>query len=135
MLEYELAFSHTFTGPKLGFSIAVARYGREGRMFVEVDETFPNCECYPDELKPTDELIAINDRLILEPRAEDVHDIKEAIAASERPLKLTFIQGENRDQAFRAQEAKRALPFAAPEQQVTITKATDDECCACACRF
>ena len=48
-------------------AIALARYGEEGRQFVNVEETMPNCECYPGPLKPTDELIAVNGKVILEP--------------------------------------------------------------------
>ena len=67
MAEIGICFKHTFTSAKLGFAIALARYGEEGRQFVNVEETMPNCECYPGPLKPTDELIAVNGKVILEP--------------------------------------------------------------------
>uniref|UniRef100_A0A7S3K1N0 PDZ domain-containing protein n=1 Tax=Aureoumbra lagunensis TaxID=44058 RepID=A0A7S3K1N0_9STRA len=108
MFEMGLAFDYEFgAGNRLGFSILVARYGSEGRMFLEVEETHPHCACYPSILKPTDELIAINDELIVDPSEENFQAIKQKIISAPRPLKLTFIQGENRDEAFQAQEARR----------------------------
>mmetsp|Transcript_10936 Transcript_10936/g.15113 ORF Transcript_10936/g.15113 Transcript_10936/m.15113 type:complete len:349 (+) Transcript_10936:3-1049(+) len=107
MEQHGIVFHHEFVEERLGFAILVARYGTEGRKFIQVEETFPHCECYPEILKPTDELIAINDELIVDPSEENFQAIKQKIISAPRPLKLTFIQGENRDEAFQAQEARR----------------------------
>ncbi|KAH8095768.1 FMN binding protein [Aureococcus anophagefferens] len=109
MAEIGICFKHTFTSAKLGFAIALARYGEEGRQFVNVEETMPNCECYPGPLKPTDELIAVNGKVILEPTQHRFEDLRKAIAKAPRPLKMTFIQGERREEAFEEQEERRAL--------------------------
>ena len=100
MAEMGIVFRHTFTSEKLGFAIALARYGEEGREFINVEETMPGCEIYPGPLKPTDELIAVNGKLILEPTAPRFLDLRKAIASAPRPLKLTFIHGERRDELF-----------------------------------
>jgi len=44
MAELGIVFHHTFTSDKLGFSIALARYGEKGREFVNIEETMPHCE-------------------------------------------------------------------------------------------
>ena len=58
MREEGLVFEHTFAGRRLGMQIALARYGDEGREFIQIDGTEPFCDLYPGPLKPTDELIA-----------------------------------------------------------------------------
>ena len=106
MAETGLVFHHVFQKKRFGFSILVARYGDEGRNFVEIEETHPACELHPGPLKPTDELIAVNDELILDPSPETFDAILQSLVKAARPVKLTFIQGEHRDEAFEAQEAR-----------------------------
>ena len=58
MREEGLVFEHVFEERRLGSHIALARYGDEGREFIQIDGTEPFCDLYPGPLKPTDELIA-----------------------------------------------------------------------------
>ena len=74
MARTGLVFHHVFERKRFGFSVLVARYGDEGRSFVEVEETHAHCEVYPGPLKPTDELIAVDGKLILEPRPPGSRD-------------------------------------------------------------
>ncbi|KAH8053817.1 hypothetical protein JL722_9297 [Aureococcus anophagefferens] len=80
-----------------------------GREFIQIDGTEPFCDLYPGPLKPTDELIAYDDTIIVEPRTTSFDKLRDAIAHSPRPLKLTFIEGERRDEAFREQEERRSM--------------------------
>lgn len=103
-----IAFHHDFVNERLGFSILLARYGTEGRKFVQVDETFPHSESYPEPLKPTDELIAVNGKLILNPEeGQKFKLLQDTISKAKRPLRLTFIHGERREEAFFEQETRR----------------------------
>lgn len=103
MHEHGLVFEHTFLGDRLGFSIALAKYGEEGRVFVQVERTKRTCELYPDVLLPSDELIAINGDLIIDPSFSDFDAIRDKIAST-RPVKLLFVKGELRKKAFEEQE-------------------------------
>jgi len=67
MAELGVVFHHVFVKEKLGFQILIARYGAEGREYIHVEETMPHSEVYPGPLKPTDELIAVNGKVIMEP--------------------------------------------------------------------
>ena len=109
MREEGLVFEHVFEERRLGIHIALARYGDEGREFIQIDGTEPFCDLYPGPLKPTDELIAYDDTIIVEPRTTSFDKLRDAIAHSPRPLKLTFIEGERRDEAFREQEERRSM--------------------------
>ena len=71
--------------------ILIARYGAEGREYIHVEETMPHSEVYPGPLKPTDELIAVNGKVIMEPTEARFKDLQKAILRCPRPLKLTFI--------------------------------------------
>eukprot|EP00635_Sarcinochrysidales_sp_CCMP3193_P006754 CAMPEP_0118890978 /NCGR_PEP_ID=MMETSP1166-20130328/1186_1 /TAXON_ID=1104430 /ORGANISM="Chrysoreinhardia sp, Strain CCMP3193" /LENGTH=2194 /DNA_ID=CAMNT_0006829611 /DNA_START=86 /DNA_END=6670 /DNA_ORIENTATION=+ len=105
-----IVFHHTFTKDRLGFHVLIAKYGEEGRHFVLVDETKPHCEAYPSVLKPTDELIEVNGKLIMDPKDGKWFDaLLKQISESKRPLKLTFIHGERRDEAFLEQEERRGM--------------------------
>ena len=55
MHEHGLVFEHTFSRQKLGFAIVLAKYGDEGRVFVQIEKTTPPCPLYPDTLRPSDE--------------------------------------------------------------------------------
>lgn len=108
MAEAGIVFHHTFCEQRLGLSVALARYGEEGREFVSVEETNPCCELY-SLLKPTDELIAVNGKIILEPTKDRFDDLRIAIKSAPRPIELTFIQGERREEAFNEQEERRKM--------------------------
>jgi len=94
MLDTGLAFEHAFESQKLGFKIVVAKYGERGRSFVEVDEVLGHCEI-ASKLREKDELIAVEGELIVEPSEKSFEKLKEKIVAAPRPLRLTFIEGEN----------------------------------------
>ena len=91
MAELGVVFHHVFVKEKLGFQILIARYGAEGREYIHVEETMPHSEVYPGPLKPTDELIAVNGKVIMEPTEARFKDLQKAILRCPRPLKLTFI--------------------------------------------
>mmetsp|Transcript_26319 Transcript_26319/g.105327 ORF Transcript_26319/g.105327 Transcript_26319/m.105327 type:complete len:462 (+) Transcript_26319:24-1409(+) len=103
MRDLGLAFTRAFERQSLGFRIAIARYGDDGRQFVEVDETLPHCE-WVEDVKPTDEVIAIDDALIVAPSEATFGAIRAAIRDAPRPVRLTFVQGENRDEAYAEQQ-------------------------------
>ena len=64
-----LSLKHKFRSARLGLSIVLARYGDEGREFVQVESTQPHCELWLeqrpvarlekviDKIMPPDELI------------------------------------------------------------------------------
>ena len=103
------SFSHKFEDQKLGFSIALARYGDEGRFFLQVDATRPGCDLYPDLLKPHDELVAVDDELVVSADTRKFQEVLHRLLTAPRPIKLTFIEGEGRDLAFQNQERQRRL--------------------------
>lgn len=103
------SFSHHFTETVLGFSLALARYGDEGRYFLQVDATRPGCDLYPDVLKPHDELVAVNDTLVVSADLRRFQEVLQLLMSAPRPLKLTFVEGEGRDLAFQCQERQRRL--------------------------
>ena len=120
MDELNQVLKFTFTNKRLGLSIVIARYGEEGREFVQVESVQPHCEVHAgslrplkeleqikDKIMPTDELIAINDKLILEPTPETFPGILQSIAKAGRPVKFTFVLGERREAAFAEQEEGR----------------------------
>ena len=125
MDELNQVCKHTFTAKRLGLSIVIARYGEEGREFVQVESVQPHCEISPagngccptleklkeikDRIMPTDELIAINDKLILEPTPETFPQILQSIGSAGRPVKFTFILGERREEAYVEQEELRGM--------------------------
>ncbi|KAJ1458578.1 hypothetical protein M885DRAFT_90928 [Pelagophyceae sp. CCMP2097] len=110
LMEAEgVVFRHAFREKRLGFKICIARYGTDGRCFVTVEETLPHCPLYAGALMPTDEVIAINGTLILEPCAEMFDALRESIEKAERPVDFTFIQGERREEAFAEQEERRGM--------------------------
>lgn len=101
-------------GP-LGFKICLGRVGagedstaraRTTRKRILVDETFAACSGF-DQLRPHDELIAINGDLIIEIDAEAFARLVERLRALPRPLVLTFAKGAGRERAFALQEAKK----------------------------
>ncbi|KAH8066808.1 hypothetical protein JL721_7993 [Aureococcus anophagefferens] len=102
MAKEKAVFCHSFpTDRSLGFTICVARYGESGRRFIQVDATSPACDLY-NKLKPSDELIAINDQLIYDVDEAGANVVKAAIKSSaDRRVKLTFVKGEHRDAADR----------------------------------
>lgn len=51
MADAGIVFHHAFQAKRLGLSISLARYGEDGRQFVNVEETMPHCELYPGPLK------------------------------------------------------------------------------------
>ena len=104
MDDQGLVFERTFRTAKLGFSIILARYGNMGREFILVAAVDPACE-FHRQLRPTDELIAVNGNVICEPQRFGA--LSRTIYQAERPLTLTFIQGIDRDAAFEKQEKER----------------------------
>uniref|UniRef100_A0A7S3K1C4 Uncharacterized protein n=1 Tax=Aureoumbra lagunensis TaxID=44058 RepID=A0A7S3K1C4_9STRA len=135
MEQHGIVFHHEFVEERLGFAILVARYGTEGRKFIQVEETFPHCECYPEILKPTDELIEVNDKLILLPQHDDPKEhevfevLRKKIAESKRPLKLTFIHGERRDEAFLEQENRREMRgLDRPDAKKSALRGESEQC-------
>lgn len=114
-----LVFDHTFVEHRLGFTIALARYGPSGREFVEVASTSPACAAF-DALKPTDELVAINGDLLVDDGRGDLHgtatyfdSIRRRIRRGNRPMTLTFIRSGARETAFEVQEQHRLAAEAA----------------------
>ena len=101
------SFSHKFEAATLGFSLSLARYGDEGRKFLQVDATRPGCALYPDILKPHDELVAVDDVLVVSADVARFREVLRLLANAPRPVKLTFLEGEGRDLAFQVQEADR----------------------------
>ena len=122
----DLSLRHTFRSPKLGLSIVLAKYGDEGREHVQVEATNPNCELYleqlplkklekvHDKIMPTDEIIAINGELILEPTPQTFPQILKKIAKAGRPVEFTFVFGERREEAFSEQEERRKMQWEEP---------------------
>ena len=55
----------------LGFTIALARYGDEGRRFVVVDSTERGSACF-ESVKPGDELCAVNGAAVVDPDEESI---------------------------------------------------------------
>ena len=110
------SFSHHFEEKTLGFSLSMARYGDQGRFFLQVDATRPTCHLYPDVLKPHDELVAINDVLIVSADTGRFQEVLHLLTTTPRPVKLTFIEGEGRDLAFQQQERERRLAGRSPKK-------------------
>ena len=88
----EYAFSHSFHGRHLGFSLALSRYGDE-RHAVEVHATRPDCEL-SDMLRPRDELVAIDDDIIVCNDTAEFTNILLRIRSAPRPLTLTFVKAQ-----------------------------------------
>ena len=94
-----MVYKCCFGGGPLGVKIALARYGDQGRRFVVVDHVSPSSEHF-GTIKRTDELIAVNSKVIVEPTSvARLAELRAAIATAKRPLELTFIEGEDRDRA------------------------------------
>ena len=89
-----------------GWRVALAKYGESGRRVV-VDSTERGSACF-DGVKPGDELAAVNGAAVVDPDEESIETPKSASANAPRPLVITFIEGEDRDTLFAAQEAQRA---------------------------
>ena len=93
-LVYRVEFAEE--GP-LHFQIALARYGEQGRRFVVVESVARQCVGRA-QIKPTDELVAVNGKVIVEPTSKDrLTELLRTIAAAPRPLTLTFVEGEDRE--------------------------------------
>ena len=61
-----------------------------------------------DVVKPGDELVEVNGAMVVDPKDEGaIADLAAAIENAPRPLVATFVEGEDREQLFAAQEAKR----------------------------
>ena len=68
-------------GP-LHFQIALARYGEQGRRFVVVESVARQCVGRA-QIKPTDELVAVNGKVIVEPTSKDrLTELLRTIAAA-----------------------------------------------------
>ncbi|KAH8048001.1 FMN binding protein [Aureococcus anophagefferens] len=106
MHEHGLVFEHTFRAGPLGFGVALARYGPEGRVFARVERTERGCALYPDALKPSDELIALDGDLLVDPTPAEFDALRETLATA-APATLLFVKGEKRDAAFADQERDR----------------------------
>lgn len=102
------AFSHDFQAHRLGFNVGLVQYG-EGRSMVEVTATRPECDLYPDALKPRDELVAIDEKIVVCKDAKDFEDVLHDLRTLPRPINLTFFEGQGRDDAFEAQELQRDI--------------------------
>ena len=59
--------------------------------FAQVEATNPSCPLYPGPLKPTDELIAIDGSLIVDPTAAAWAKVTARLATGTRPTNLTFV--------------------------------------------
>ena len=101
-----LVFDVEFPERSLGLRVALAKYGESGRRFVVVDSTERGSACF-ESVKPGDELCAVNGAAVVDPDEESIETLKSAIANAPRPLVITFIEGEDRDHLFAAQEAQR----------------------------
>jgi hypothetical protein len=108
-----LVFDVEFPERSLGLRVALARYGADGRRFVVVDSTERGSACF-ENVKPGDELVSVNGAAVVDPDEESIETLKSAIAHAPRPLVITFVEGEDRDMLFAAQEAQRG---AAPRQR------------------
>ncbi|KAH8069343.1 hypothetical protein JL721_5900 [Aureococcus anophagefferens] len=124
MAKEKAVFCHSFpTDRSLGFTICVARYGESGRRFIQVDATSPACDLY-NKLKPSDELIAINDQLIYDVDEAGANVVKAAIKSSaDRRVKLTFVKGEHRDAADRDMHASGSFAGTTDDRRDSILDA------------
>ena len=131
-----MTFEHTFDDTKLRFTVALARYGRKGREFVEVDSTGLDCDCA--ELRPRDELISVDGVVLADVHTPDFFkSLQRRIRDGARPITLKFVKGAHRDAAYALQEETRLAKheaFSTPETtpampplQVAITRLDDDD--------
>ena len=92
-------------GP-LYFQIALARYGEQGRRFVVVESVARPCVGRA-QIKPTDELVAVNGKVIVEPTSKDrLTELLRTIAAAPPDRStLTFCRGRRSGKARRAAAA------------------------------
>ena len=101
-----LFFDEIFSGPRLGLSVVLVKESVghvEGRRFIAVEATMTELK-----VKPTDELVAVNGRQIVDPDARAFHKII-AYLGKTRPLTLTFVEGSHRYEAFAAQEERKRM--------------------------
>ena len=119
-----LVFDVEFPERSLGLRVALAKYGESGRRFVVVDSTERGSACF-ESVKPGDELCAVNGAAVVDPDEESIETLKSAIANAPRPLVITFIEGEDRDTLFAAQEAQRGTA-ARPRKAPPATKKRAD---------
>ncbi|KAJ1451133.1 hypothetical protein M885DRAFT_530611 [Pelagophyceae sp. CCMP2097] len=99
----------TFQDALLGFKVCLGRVGTGAstRRRILVEETFPACAAA--ELRPHDELVAVNGDLLIEIDAEAFDALVVRLRRMPRPLALTFAKGADRDRAFSAQQRARAV--------------------------
>ena len=120
-----LVFDVEFPERSLGLRVALAKYGESGRRFVVVDSTERGSACF-ESVKPGDELCAVNGAAVVDPDEESIETLKSAIANAPRPLVITFIEGEDRDHLFAAQEAQRGGASSRPRSKPPATKKRAD---------
>lgn len=116
-------FDAQYDAGPLGLKLCIARYS--GRECVHVAESFEECPYWPDAVRPRDELVAINGRLLIEPNQENFVCILNEI--SQRPVLLTFAQRKCRDRAFANQQRKRHHRQLASSQNVGDKKPSQRE--------
>ncbi|KAH8070308.1 hypothetical protein JL721_5071 [Aureococcus anophagefferens] len=92
----------------------VVRYSREQafvkavREVLEIEETYEDCPFWPDKLQPTDELVAVNGKLVVEASRESFPGIVAEVTSAARPMVLTFASGLHRAKAFSEQQRRPA---------------------------
>ncbi|KAH8069244.1 FMN binding protein [Aureococcus anophagefferens] len=91
--------SRSATTARLGVTVALAKYGDDGRRFVVVDGVRE--PALNHGVRRTDELIAVNGKVIVECTSEeDLRELERAIESAPRPVELTFVEGEDRDGGY-----------------------------------
>jgi len=94
-----LVYAARFGPGRLGVTVALAKYGDDGRRFVVVDGVRE--PALHHGVRRTDELIAVNGKVIVECTSEeDLRELERAIASAPRPVELTFVEGEDRDGGY-----------------------------------
>ena len=97
-------------GAQLGFRLHIAAYSKDKavREVLEIEETYEDCPFWPDKLQPTDELVAVNGKLVVEASRESFPGIVAEVTSAARPMVLTFASGLHRAKAFSEQQRRRA---------------------------
>ena len=118
-----LVYAARFGPGRLGVTVALAKYGDDGRRFVVVDGVRE--PALNHGVRRTDELIAVNGKVIVECTSEeDLRELERAIASAPRPVELTFVEGEDRG---RKRVIQVRFNMSVPRARVSKTASTRRE--------
>ena len=84
----------TFEERKLGISVRLAKYGKEGRSFIVVDTSSRK------DVRPGDELVSVNGAFVVDPVEDSVAQVIRFVDDAPRPIILTFVKGESNEDHF-----------------------------------